>query len=100
MSDLDIVDRLNVVAKGLRAFEYNITARDCEDAAAEITALRKRLAGLEGVVAAHEFARSSIRVFWSFGSDQHHTHNYHSREDFVALWDARVRAAAEKGGAK
>ena len=100
MSDRDIMDRLNRCSHVLEAKGYPDSADACEAAAVEILSLRKRRAELEGVVAAHEFARSSIRVFWSFGSDQHHTHNYHSREDFVALWDARVRAAAEKGGAR
>lgn len=97
MSERDIVRFL------LAPYEpsnYWSSAELMVEAAVEILSLRKRRAELEGVVAAHEFARSSIRVFWSFGSDQHHTHNYHSREDFVALWDARVRAAAEKGGAR
>lgn len=54
---------------------------------------------LSAAVAAHNKARRSIRDWWTFGKGQfhqEHTHSWHTREDFIAMWDKELSKATKE----
>lgn len=68
-----------------------------EDMRGEIERLKSRVDGLEdelrvlrACVLVHTEMRRSIRAWWSFGDGQNHTHSWHTREDFISMWDREI----------
>lgn len=86
-----------------------LASREREKVQQEVGALRARVAALESenrvlraAVAVHNQMRSKIRDWWKFGVGrfaQEHAHSWHTREDFIELWDKELAKATEQATA-
>jgi len=72
--------------------EDQILCRVCE----QVPALLAEVEQLRAEVAVHRKMRGEIRDWWSFDNQQWHTHNWHSREDFIEKWNRLLEQAGAK----
>lgn len=85
------------MGKSLPCVDVSVSAMSAvERLKSRVAELESENRVLSAAVAVHNQMRLKIRDWWTFGKGQfaqEHTHSWHTREDFIAMWDRELSKA-------